>query len=57
MAEEKSKKLQITFNTAMIEKMEKRAESIGLTLNQYFTYVVATDIEKNLLSQKNESEK
>jgi len=57
MAEEKSKKLQITFNTSMIEKMEERASQLGLTLNQYFTYIVARDIETNLLPQKNGSEK
>lgn len=57
MAEEKSRKLQITFNISMIEKMEERASQLGLTLNQYFTYIVARDIETNLLPQKNGSEK
>ena len=55
--EPKTKKLQITFNIPLIKKMEQRAESIGLSLSQYFTYVVAIDIENNLLSQNGESEK
>ncbi len=47
-----SKKLQITFNMEIIEKMETRAEQLGLNLNQYFLYVVARDIEKNLINKK-----
>lgn len=62
MAEEEkeskgSKKLQITFNNEMIEKMEERASMLGLTLNQYFTYIVARDIESNLLRQNWRGEK
>lgn len=49
--EPKSKKLQITFNMELIEKMEKRASMLGLSLSQYHTYVVATDIENNLVRQ------
>jgi len=47
-----SRKLQITFNTSLIEKMEKRAADIGLNLNQYFMYIVASDIEKNNFNKK-----
>ena len=53
----KSKKLQITYTMELIEKMEERAGMLGLTLSQYHTYVVATDIENNLLRQKWRTEK
>ena len=45
MAEQKSKKLQITFNIEMIEKMEEIAKSLGMNLNQYIVYAVAKDID------------
>lgn len=48
MAEEKSKKLQITFNSEMILKMEETAEKLGMTLNQYVIYVVSKDIDKRI---------
>ena len=46
--QEKSKKLQITFNTEMIKKMEKIAEQLGMTLNQYVIYSVSKDIDNRL---------
>jgi len=48
MAEEKSKKLQITFNIEMIEKMEDSAKKLGMTLNQYVIYTVSKDIDARL---------
>ena len=48
MAEEKSKKLQVTFNSEMIEKMEAIAKTLGMTLNQYVIYTVSKDIDNRL---------
>jgi len=46
--EEKSKKLQITFNTDMIKKMEAIATQLGMTLNQYIIYAVSKDIDTRI---------
>lgn len=46
--EEKSKKLQVTFNTEMIKRMEKIAAQLGMTLNQYVIYSVSKDIDNRL---------
>jgi predicted HicB family RNase H-like nuclease len=46
--EDKSKKLQVTFNTEMIKKMEEIAETLGMTLNQYVIYSVSKDIDNRL---------
>lgn len=46
--EDKSKKLQITFNAEMIKKMEDIATSLGMTLNQYVIYAVSKDIDNRI---------
>ena len=46
--EEKSKKLQVTFNTEMIKKMEEIATQLGMTLNQYVIYAVTKDIDNRI---------
>ncbi len=46
--EEKSKKLQVTFNIEMIKKMEEIATSLGMTLNQYVIYTVSKDIDTRI---------
>lgn len=46
--DEKSKKLQVTFNAEMIKKMEDIATSLGMTLNQYVIYSVTKDIDNRL---------
>ncbi|MGG7049088.1 MULTISPECIES: hypothetical protein [unclassified Campylobacter] len=46
--EKENKKLQITFNGEMLEIMEKIAQSLGMTINQYIVYVVTKDIDNRL---------
>jgi len=46
--EDKSKKLQVTFNAEMVKKMEDIANKLGMTLNQYVVYAVTKDIDNRL---------
>jgi len=50
--EEKSKKLQVTFNSEMIKLMEDYAKSLGMNLNQYIVYCVSLDIDARKHKQK-----
>jgi predicted HicB family RNase H-like nuclease len=46
--EDKSKKLQVTFNSEMIKKMEEIAAQLGMTINQYVVYAVTKDIDNRI---------
>ena len=46
--EKENKKLQITFNGEMLEIMEKIAQSLGMTINQYVVYAVTKDLDNRL---------